>query len=165
MSQKQQLIEEYEAARQTLLDSLDGLNDDDYLQAGAVGVWSLKDLLAHITAWESELVTALVHVENNKGGMPHIVQIEDIDQWNEEQYHISARRPLDIIRQDFAGIKKHVIEAIQALDDKTLFTHGKLSWMEGEALAYLVYENAIWHEEEHAADVRHWREEVREEEE
>ena len=32
-------------------------------------------------------------------------------------------------------------------------------WMEGEALSYLIYENAIWHEEEHAEDILAWREE------
>jgi hypothetical protein len=30
--------------------------------------------------------------------------------------------------------------------------------MEGEPLSYLVLENAIWHEDEHAADIRAWRE-------
>jgi hypothetical protein len=32
--------------------------------------------------------------------------------------------------------------------------------MEGEALEYIIYENAIWHEEEHAQDIQQWRDEV-----
>jgi hypothetical protein len=30
--------------------------------------------------------------------------------------------------------------------------------MEGEPLSYLIAENAVWHEEEHAEDIRAWRE-------
>jgi hypothetical protein len=29
--------------------------------------------------------------------------------------------------------------------------------MEGEPLAYLVLETAIWHEQEHAENIREWR--------
>jgi hypothetical protein len=33
----------------------------------------------------------------------------------------------------------------------------KFRWMEGEPLAYLVAENAFWHEQEHAEQIQEWR--------
>lgn len=158
MGQKE-LIEDYNNARQMMLNALDGLEDDHFLQAGVVGIWSIKDTLAHLTAWESELVTALVRIENGNKGTPNIVKIDDIDEWNEQQYHHNVGRGMQVIWDDFVGIGKHIAEAIEALSDKTLDDNRIFPWMEGEALSYLIYENAIWHEEEHAADILAWREE------
>ncbi len=156
--EKQDLIKAFEKAREKLLAALDGLTDDDMLQPGAVGYWSVKDVLAHLTAWESELVTALVKIEQGKRSRPNIVTIDDIDEWNEEQYHASASRSLQIIWDDFQGVAKHLIAAIEAVNNADLGNNRRFSWMEGEPLSYLIYENAIWHEEEHADDIDAWRE-------
>lgn len=156
--EKQQLIDAFIKAREALLTAIDGLSNDEMLQPGAVGYWSVKDVLAHLTAWESELVTALVRIEQNKRGRPNIVAIDDIDEWNEEQYHTSASRNLQIIWDDFEGVGKHLIAAIEALSKKDLNDNRRFPWMEGEPLSYLVYENAIWHEEEHAEEILAWRE-------
>ncbi|MCI0710150.1 MAG: ClbS/DfsB family four-helix bundle protein [Chloroflexi bacterium] len=156
---RQELVEDYQNARQKLMDVLDGLEDDAFLRPGAVGIWSVKDTLAHLTAWESELVTALVRIENGNKGAPKIAQVDDLDEFNEELYRQNARRGMQVIWDDLVGIKKHLIEAIQALSDKTLDDNRIFPWMEGEALSYLIYENAIWHEEEHAEDILAWREE------
>jgi hypothetical protein len=101
-------------------------------------------------------VTGLSTLDRRRA--PHIVEIEDIDEWNLEQYHTSAARPLDVILEDFHGVHKHLIQTIQALDDTSLDDNRRWAWMEGEPLSYLVLENATWHEEEHADDIRAWRE-------
>lgn len=155
---KRELIYEYEIARAKFMHAINGLEEEDLLISGAVGHWSIKDVMAHLTAWESELITALVRIENGNASIPNIVKIDDIDEWNDEQYEASTQRGLDVIWDDFMGIKKHMVEAIESLDETILMDNRKFPWMEGEALSYLVYENAIWHEEEHAMDILDWRE-------
>lgn len=155
---KAQLIADFQQTRQSFLSAIEGLSDDEMLQPYAVGYWSVKDVMAHLTAWESELVTALSRIHNRNKRMPHVVAIEDIDEWNEEQYHISASRSLQVVRDDFYGVGKYLVEAIENLDNHTLDDNRIFPWMEGEPLSYLIYENAIWHEEEHAQDIRAWRE-------
>lgn len=155
---KQAIINDFMQARRTFLAAIDGLSQDEMLRPGAVGYWSVKDVLAHLTAWESELITALVWVEQKKRGAPGLVKIDEVDEWNAEQYHISASRPFQIIWEDFEGVAKHLIAAIEVLDEDTLENNRRFSWMEGEALSYLIYDSAIWHEEEHAEEIRAWRE-------
>ncbi|NDJ86088.1 MAG: ClbS/DfsB family four-helix bundle protein [Chloroflexi bacterium] len=155
---KQELLAAFEEARNKFLKSIDGLSEDELLQPGAVGYWSVKDVLAHLTAWESELVTALVRIEQGKKDAPNIVAIDDIDDWNEGQYHNNAARQLAIILDDFHGVGKHLKAALEALNNRTLDDNRVFAWMEGEPLSYLVYENAIWHEEEHADEILAWRE-------
>lgn len=154
---KADAIAELRAARAALLQSMEGLSSDQMLQVGAVGLWSVKDTLAHLVSWEAELVTALSQLEQQKRQAPRIVEIEDIDDWNAEQYHAHAARPLEVILEDFDGVHKHLIRAIEALDNQTLDDNRRFSWMEGEPLNYLILENATWHEEEHAEDIRVWR--------
>lgn len=154
---KNDVIADVRAARAKLLQAIDGLGDEQMLRVGAVGFWSVKDVLAHLVAWEAELVTTLSRLDQYKRTAPHIVEIEDIDEWNAEQYRINAARPLAAILEDFHGVHKHLIRALEALDNRTLDDNRLWPWMEGEPLSYLVAENAIWHEEEHAEDILAWR--------
>jgi uncharacterized damage-inducible protein DinB len=155
---KANIIADLRAARARLLQALEGLTDEHMLQVGAVGIWSIKDVLAHLVAWEAELVTALSRLEQHKRQPPRIVEIDDIDDWNDEQYHTNVARSLDVVLDDFHGVHKHLITALESLDDRILDDNRRWPWMEGEPLSYLVFENAIWHEDEHAADIRAWRE-------
>ncbi|MBN1565021.1 MAG: ClbS/DfsB family four-helix bundle protein [Anaerolineae bacterium] len=157
---KSEIITDLRAARATLQQAIDGLSDDHMLRPGVVGIWSIKDVLGHLVSWEAELVTALARLEQHKQHPPRIVEIEDIDEWNAEQYSQNAPRPLANILEDFAGVHRHLIQAIDDLDDRVLDDNRRFPWMEGEPLSYLIAENAIWHEEEHADEIRQWRDEA-----
>ncbi len=154
---KQEVLEQIQQARQTLLAAIDGLSDDAMLRPGVVGMWSVKDVLAHLSVWESELITALSQLNRPKI-VPEIVKVEDIDEWNDEQYRENVRRDLDVVLEDFHGVHKHLLKTVEQLDDKTLDDVRKFPWMEGEPLWYLLAENGFWHEKEHADEIRQWRE-------
>ncbi|MCD4686936.1 MAG: DinB family protein [Anaerolineae bacterium] len=154
---KADVIADLQAARARLNAAFDGLTSNQMLQPGAVGLWSVKDTLAHLVAWEAELVTVLARIEQHKQRAPRMVEIEDIDAWNAEQYHNHARRNLDDVLQDFEGVHRQLIRVIEDLSEQVLDDNRQLPWMEGEPLSYLIQENAIWHEEEHAEDILVWR--------
>ena len=155
---KSEVIADVRRAREALLQAIDGLSNDQMYQVGAVGYWSVKDVLAHLVAWEAELVTLLSKLDQYKQRIPPIVDVEDIDEWNETQYRTNAPRSLDAIMEDFHGVHKHLIIAIEKLDNPMLDDNRRFPWMEGEPLSYFIAETAIWHEEEHAEDILAWRE-------
>ncbi len=154
---KAQVIAELRAARAKLLQAIEGLSDAQLYRAGAVGHWSVKDVLAHVVSWEAELVATLLRLERYRHRAPRIVEIEDIDAWDEEQYHLNAPRPLESVLADFHNVHRQLLQALQALDDRTLDDNRVFAWMEGEPLSYLVAENATWLEEEHAEEILRWR--------
>lgn len=154
---KAELIADLQAARTRLLSAIDGLTDDQLMRPGVVGIWSVKDTLGHLVAWEAELVTALSRLDQYRRRPPQIVEIEDIDEWNQEQYHINARRTLQAVLDDFHGVHKHLIQTVEEMDERALEDNRRFPWMEGEPLSYLVLENAVWHEEEHAENIKQWR--------
>jgi hypothetical protein len=151
---KQTIVEQTKAARAKLNSAIAGLSTDDLLRPFAVGIWSIKDLLAHLTAWESELITALSKLGK---AAPAIVEIEDFDSFNQEQYEVNARRSLEVVMEDFQGAHKYLLLAIEDLDEKTLTTPNRFAWMEGEPLSYLIAENGFLHEIEHAEEILAWR--------
>ncbi len=156
--QKNEILDQIKASRSNLLTAIDGMPNDALLRPGAVGIWSVKDVLAHLTVWQSELITALAGIDRPTR-VPGIVKIEDLDEWNEDQYRGNVRRPLDIILEDFHGVHKHLLKAIEAIDEKTLNDARHFAWMEGEPLWYLIAENGYWHEQEHADEIGRWRKE------
>ena len=132
---KVQILEQIREARRIFLRTLEGLPEDVLMRPFVVGFWSIKDVLAHLTVWQSELITALANLNPHR--TPHIVEIEDIDEWNETQYHSSVRRPVEIVLEDFHNVHKQLLKSVEALDEATL-TDGRLfPWMEGEPLWYL----------------------------
>ena len=154
---KADIIADLRAARARFLRAIEGLSEEQMYQAGAVGYWSVKDVLAHLVSWEAELITALAKLDAYRTQPPPIVEIDDIDEWNAEQYHINAPRSLQSVQADFHNVHKQLIQTIEALDDRTLDDNRLFAWMEGEPLSYLIAENATWHEEEHAEDILRWR--------
>ncbi len=155
---KEEILEQIREARGALLAVLEDLSDDQLLRPHVVGIWSIKDVLAHLTVWESELITALAHADT-PSRVPAIVEIEDFDEWNDEQYRLNARRPLAAVLEDFHGVHKHLLKAVEDLDTATLEDAQRFPWMEGEPLWYLIAENGYWHEQEHADQIYQWREE------
>ncbi len=149
------MLSELASARAAMDQALAGLTPEDMYITGVVGLWSVKDILAHGVAWESEIVTALNQAQNRR--IPSMLRIEDIDEWNEEQQHVSARRPLEAVLSDYVGVHHKLKQMIADLDEDFLTDRRRFKWMEGEPLWYLVEESATLHEREHAEDIRRWR--------
>lgn len=65
---RQKLLDKIEAAWAAFQASYDGLAEVQLVQAGVVGQWSVKDLIAHVTTWEEEALKYLPLIAN--GGRP-----------------------------------------------------------------------------------------------
>jgi hypothetical protein len=152
---KAELIDDIKSARADFLQAIEGLSRDELLQLGAVGMWSVKDIMAHLVAWESELITGLNTAQS--GRAPRIIDIEDFHTWNEEQYHANAGRSLDAVLADFEGVHRMLLKMVREYNEKALTNRHKYRWMAGEPLTYLIQETASLHEREHAEDIRAWR--------
>ena len=69
-----------------------------------------------------------------------------------------AGRLLEPARTDFEGVHRMLLKMIEDYNERDLMDNRRYPWMEGEPLSYLIEENAILHERDHAADIRAWRE-------
>ena len=155
---KDELLDALEDEREKLLETLEGLPEEAMLEAGVTGEWSIKDILAHLNAWEAELIKLLWHVRQGK--KPASAQVPDSEVEARERmfYEQSHDRPLERILEDFEGIRNQTIRRVEAFSNKELTDPARYPWLKGRALWERIAEDSYAHDAEHTPDIRAWRE-------
>ena len=67
---RDQLAKRLETRWRELYDAVQGLSEDALQEPGVVGHWSIRDVLAHVTTWEEEVLKALPIILDG-GPLPH----------------------------------------------------------------------------------------------
>lgn len=80
----------------------------------AGGVWSAKDLMAHVTFWESLMVARL------GGPKPAVEWAGDVDATNAAVYEANRERLLADVRRDFDAVHRDLVVRVEALSDDEL---------------------------------------------
>ena len=79
---KEEIFEQLDQTRERLLVALEPLPDEAFLQPGVMDSWTMADILAHLTAWESELVTSLQRIKQGKKPARMLAALADVDGYN-----------------------------------------------------------------------------------
>jgi len=157
---KNEVLEALEREREGFLDLIEGLSEQDLQQPGVVGEWSIKDILAHLSRWEAELVKLLWQA--HRGGTPTTQQIQallsDDDTVNTRWYNESRQRPLERVLEDFHGVRNQTLRRVESFSDKDLNDDRRYPWLEGKPLWEWIEGDSFGHEAEHAAQIRLWLE-------
>lgn len=79
---KKQVIDKLEGAWKAFLGSFDGLSDEQLLEPGVMGDWSVKDLIAHVSWWEEEALNHLPEILEGIRPQRYSVLYGGIDAFN-----------------------------------------------------------------------------------
>jgi hypothetical protein len=155
--EKTELLETLEDSHQELVEMLEDLPEATLLEKGVMGKWSIKDILAHLTYWEGQLVTLLFQA---KSGMPkpstaHFSP-ESVDTINERWHQQGQERSLDMVWSDFVGVRKQTIRRVSAFSDQDLQDPKRFPWLADKPLWMWVMSDSVEHEEEHGDVIRDW---------
>ena len=146
---KDALFRRVESAWQELQDALSGLSDEAMQEPGAVGEWSVRDLMAHVTTWEEEALKALPVIILG-GKLPRYASVGGIDAFNARQQDAKRHLSLDRLRVEMNATHQRLLGV---LDRTAESAYAK----EGRFLRRLRLDT-YGHWRLHAADVRQWRE-------
>ena len=155
---KQEIRSALEASRAALLDTLDGLTPEHLLQPRAVGEWSVRDVLQHLSLWEAELVRLLLHVDRGRqavGGS--FVPNPDFDAINARWHAETKDRRLDRVLEDFHGVRRQTLRWVDEFSDEDLTRIRREKWLHRQPLAGWIAEYSYEHEAEHTLAIRAWR--------
>lgn len=136
-------------AEHARLESLQAeIPDEQFIQPGAFGEWSVKDMLAHITFWEQRLIAYL------NGARESLIQPgEDeqagIDRVNASVFAANRDRPLADVRASFASSYQQTLALVESLGDDVLTD---------EELYGLIAGDTFGHYREHIEMLEDWRE-------
>ncbi len=153
MSTLTNLFEALSQERAILLDTLKSLPDALLDQKGVVGEWSIKNVLAHLTGWES-VVTHFLPERLASGIRPEILSVIAVDEdaWNAQQ--VASREQLTPKEQldEFEQTRQALFQVLSNVGEEAL--NRQHPWPEWEGpLATCMLEEIGGHEREHCKAV------------
>ena len=139
--------------RGKLLAALNGLSEDEMARPGAVGRWSVRDVLAHILAWEDEAVKRLdLLAAERPQDFARITSEEELEAWNARAHERYAGLALAEVMRRLEDAQGRILAGLDSLSDERLGTD------EGPVPVHnWLPECTYAHEEEHCADILAWR--------
>ncbi len=153
---KQELIERIETEWTRLQAALDGLTEEQMHTPGVVGEWSIKDILAHITAWQSRLITAMFKAE--RGFTPYTTdEGATVDQLNEKWYREMKDRPFEQVWDDLDSSYHQLLKRVETWPDDDLFNPKRFKWMKGDPFERNIAGDSYEHYAEHTVQIEAWR--------
>ena len=133
-----------------------GLTDAQMTQPGPAGEWSIKDILLHLSLWEAEMVKTLYQAAHEQKPSTEIFNPEYL-KVNDRWYAENKDRPLNFVLQDFRAVRLQLLRRLADLNDDQLLKPGYYAWMDKNALAGLVEDICVGHEQEHIEQILAWR--------
>jgi uncharacterized damage-inducible protein DinB len=161
MEDKQELLDDLEAARAELLSAIEGLSGEQMIRPGVVGEWSVKDTLAHIVAWDKEVRT-VVHAfvtQENPVFDYKISGKRGFAKWNARE--VEKRRDLSAVQilAEMEEARRELVELVQGLTEEQLSREVVPPWRWPKTVRRNV-EILAEHDREHAEQIIAWREQV-----
>ena len=151
---RDEILEQLDISRVRLLELIEPLADEALLEPGASGSWSVADVLAHLTAWESELVTALLRIDQGKKPGRFLAAIAEVETYNARRYQEYKGRELDRIFDDFQAVRFQLEQWLEEFSDRDLDDPKRYSWAKGKSLSSFIKDNSFGHESEHMPDIK-----------
>lgn len=165
MTAKTQLLETMQKEREAW-DALVGqFRSARMMQPGAAGYWSVKDVVAHITAYERWLAEWLESAALQQFPGPSVLDDADVDRRNRRIYEATHTLPPEQVMQEALEVFQRLLRAVEALPDECLTDARQAEWFMKpywsrirtvpDAVANLSYQ----HYHEHIPDLQRWLEE------
>jgi hypothetical protein len=156
---KSALLEVIRAERTQLESLFEGMDDSQMTTAGVEASWSIKDILAHIAAWERlayDRIDAALSGEPLK--FPLINGDADVDQFNAAVYEKNKDQPMKYVMAEFHDSHQDFAELIGTLEDDFLASPLPFGWAGKLTAQVLISANTHWHYIEHAESISKWLE-------
>jgi hypothetical protein len=156
---KTNMMDSITEERKLLEDQIFSLTEGQMLQPTLEGGCSVKDMMAHITAWEGLMIgwlkTAML------GEIPQILPPgftwDDLDIWNDRIYSENKEFPLSLVIDNFHASHQIAIKTVEGFSEDDLINPDRYSWRNGKPLLTLVAANTYWHYAEHREQLLQWR--------
>jgi hypothetical protein len=125
-------------------------------QAGAVGVWSVKDVLAHLAFWQ-RYGAALARAARHNATPQIDVDIDDATESQNAsvvaQYYLAST---GAVLANWSEAREELLEQIAGLTEEQLNDPDYFTWNEGRPLLERIAGNSYDHEREHIEQIRQW---------
>jgi hypothetical protein len=129
---------------------------------GAAGEWSVKDIIAHITAYEQGLVEWLRAASCGETVEFPILDHPDLDYRNQLIYSVNRSRTLEEVLQESEEVFHELSQLVASLLEEELLDPDKTAWFvigrwkEARPLWKCIADDSYEHYKQHVEGVREW---------
>jgi hypothetical protein len=151
-----ELVSQLNSEQDSWQDLLAEIGEDRMDEPGVAGEWSIKDIVAHLTAWRRRTVRRLEAAATGQPEPAHdwpvdLHEDDEINAWfHQRDRGQSVRETIAESRRVF----EQLVSAIEKLPEDTLDHPERLPWMEGAPLTGAAFFGHF--HDEHEADMRAW---------
>lgn len=160
---KTDLIQQIHEAHASLYDAIEGLEPQQFSIPARKDGWSTYDILAHCMVWSMIAADGIEDLLRNDLPRQYMAAIMvGVDEYNINQRRAWLRKsaeladPLAHIRSGLDEACNRLLKAVDAVEEKRLFTPGTWSAHGGSAQAFIA-DNDYDHKWLHATEIREWR--------
>ncbi len=152
---KSSLLDQIQSERGLLEETLARLTHAQMLLPGVDGDWSVKDALAHISAWERWMIDWTHSL--GRGEKPDTPEPWDIEKMNAGIYGRVKDIPLSRVLEEFRQSYWDSLALAESLSEDQLQTVHAETWPLGPLWTGIAA-NTNWHYKEHRKDILKWLE-------
>jgi hypothetical protein len=145
-------LNEIRIRHQRLEEKIAGIPHDVFLKPRTVGAWSVKDTIAHVTAWEKSLLSRYYDglagkpVKDGHAG-------DTLGAINRRIFEENLSRSLDDVLADFAATYQKILTTVESIPEEDMFARGKYAWTGEYRLLDYIWGNTGAHYTEHLAAI------------
>ena len=155
-ARRQMLGGQMEDARERLLASFEGLSDEEMVLPGVCGEWSVRDVLAHVAAWDranSEAFGMML-----KGERPTLLDLDDeeTDAFNAEHHEQTKDASIEEVVKELDASREEMLGVLRKIDNAALFAPAPGDEHADLSIASCISVQ-IAHDNEHAEMIEDWR--------
>jgi hypothetical protein len=107
---KQEFLERMRSTRVALNEAISGLSEEQIGQDLVTSEWTVKDILAHLAAWQNETLLSVQRAERGEQIGPMIA--ESVDEWNQRRVAERRRLPVMDVLQEFNAVHDDLLAAL-----------------------------------------------------
>jgi len=150
---RRQLLTRLEDAWQTFLASYAGLSDRELLEPGVTGLWSVRDILAHVTTWEEEALKHLPLILKGQRPPRYSLSYGGIDAFNRWMRERKQSLSLDEIRRQVHETHGKLLSFLESVPETEFRTENPFR--------HRLRLDTYSHYPKHGEAIRKWRKQKR----
>ena len=153
MSKAIEIEERLSHVREQLLEAIELIPDEGLLKPATAGRFSIVELIAILTAWEAELITGMMRLNQDKKPVKLLEALANTDAFDTERCSESSGRDLDDIFDDFQHVRMQLETWLEEFSDKDLSNPKRYKWLNGKSLAAIIAQTTYDNEAKYIPDL------------
>jgi uncharacterized damage-inducible protein DinB len=146
---------------QTLLNSFNGLPEEDWHSAGVCGVWSVQDILAHLASYEQVLIEVLNSLLNDSP-TPTLERFGQLGlRFNDVEVEARRGKTVGEVLAEYQDAHTQTVALLAQIPAETRRQNGTLPWYgsDYDLDDFIVY-TFYGHKREHSAQIAVFRDQL-----